>query len=580
MTEALTWTVLLRSLRNAKRQIAMANSAAFLVPVVSLPIPAIIPRVVDGLLLHPQQAWAAAEWLPHGTATGVTALLVLCVLTTLLLRFTALFLNRFQADLFTIVSKEIIFQLRLRFMQHLQHVRLNVIERAGGATIASRGMSDIDLIGNFLAGLSRAVVAAITLLCIAAAFLWLNSRLAIIILLAYPIFIFFSARASQQFTRLKMNELQASEELTRGLSNAAEHARTLRVTSRSKSYFHAMGKLAASTRDATLNYASASTAAMQKSIVFFNVGVDLFQFTAVAAAYFAGLSVAEMLTIFAYLWLMLNPMLDLIQVPGGFYSAQAAIARLNEVFRLECEPAPVHPALDKTTSDTNSIFVATLGFAYPGAGPLLKDVSFIARTGSLVGIRGRSGSGKSTFLDLLLGFLSPTQGEIRIEGVPLVQLQLADLRSRVALVPQRPGLIAGTVRENVKLDTDADDTAILSMLERCQLSDWLVGLPDGLDTPVGVGGQILSGGQTQRLAIAGALISRATILIFDEATSALDIQTEEKLISSIMPLLRERTTVIVSHRLSILASADIVYELCDGHMLLAPQTNINLSLEK
>ncbi|HEX7984337.1 MAG TPA: ABC transporter ATP-binding protein [Duganella sp.] len=572
MTEALTWNGLLRDLRHARREIALANGAAFLVGLVSLPIPAVIPKVVDWLLLHPERPPALAQWLPSNAIAAAAALLAVCLAATLLLRFTALGLNRLQANAFIAISKALVFQLRRRFVRHLEHVRLHAIERAGGATIATRGMGDIDLIGNFLGStLSRAIVAAITLLCIALAFLWINAKLAAIILLAYPVFIILSARASREFTRLKMREMQASEELTRALANAAEHARMLRVTARNRSYFQAMETLAASTSDASRTYASASTAAMQKSIVVFNAGVDLFQFAAVGAAYLGGMSVAGMLTLFAYLWLMLNPMLDLIQLPGGYYSAQAAIDRLNEVFALETEPRPVAATAGAAPSGARGVAVSALAFAYPGAAPLLRDVSFAVDSGAFVGIRGASGSGKSTLLDLLLGFLSPTRGAIHIDGAPLTAWRLTELRRRVALVPQKPGLLAGTVRDNVRLDTEADDAAIIRMLKLCQLGEWLAGLPDGLATVVGPGGHVLSGGQTQRLVIAGALLSPATILIFDEATSALDIETEERLISAVMPLLRQRTTIVVSHRLSILAGADTVYELHDGRLRAVAQ---------
>ncbi|SFG37483.1 ATP-binding cassette, subfamily C [Duganella sp. CF458] len=567
MTERLSWPGLLRQLVRARRHLALANGAAFLVGLVSLPMPALIPKLVDWLLLRPgtQPAWLA----PAG---GWAALLLpACLLALLSMRLAVLVLNRFQADAFMGLSKDLVFQLRTGFMRHLEHVRLHALERAGGAMIAARGISDIDLIGNFLgATLSRALVAALSLLCIAAALLWLNAWLAVAIFLIYPGFIVFSVRASRQFTELKMREMQASEELTQALSNAAEHARTLRVTSRSQAYFRAMEALAASARDTSRQFASASTAAMQKSIVIFNVCVDLFQVAAVGMACYFGLSVPEMLTMFAYLWLMLNPMLDLMQLPGGFFSVGAAMARLNEVFALEREPDPGRANGAGAPSGAGWLCVSGLAFSYPGGAPLLAGLSFTVPAGALVGIRGPSGSGKSTLLDLLLGFLCPHRGEIRLNGLPLSHFQLADLRRYIALVPQKPGLLAGTLRDNVRLASAADDAAILRMLRHCQLESWLASLPQGLDTVVGPGGQALSGGQVQRLAIAGALLSPASILIFDEATSALDLETEERLVDAIMPLLRERTTIVVSHRLSILAATDATYELNGGRLQGSP----------
>ena len=207
-------------------------------------------------------------------------------------------------------------------------------------------------------------------------------------------------------------------------------------------------------------------------------------------------------------------------------------------------------------------------FAYPGRRrPALVDVSFAVPRGSTVALVGPSGAGKTTVASLCLRFWDPAAGAIRLDGHDLREYGLDDLRGQVALVAQDTYLFNDTLRNNVLLARpDASDAALEAAIEQAALTDFVAGLPDGLETIVGERGAQLSGGQRQRVAIARAFLKDAPILILDEATSHLDAVSEQAVRGALDVLAKSRTTLVIAHRLSTVRSADRIVVLQDGRV--------------
>ena len=182
-----------------------------------------------------------------------------------------------------------------------------------------------------------------------------------------------------------------------------------------------------------------------------------------------------------------------------------------------------------------------------------------------MGIRGASGSGKSTLFNLLLGFLKPTEGEIRIDGQLLTPDNRMGWHQRVGYVPQEIFVMDGTLLENIALGQSVPDRQkAQKVLEQVQLGEWLAELPEGLNTLLGESGSRMSGGQKQRLGIARALYKEADVLFFDEATSALDNRTEQEINRALQQLsasYQELTMIIIAHRESSLALCDRIFDL-------------------
>jgi ATP-binding cassette, subfamily B, bacterial len=208
-------------------------------------------------------------------------------------------------------------------------------------------------------------------------------------------------------------------------------------------------------------------------------------------------------------------------------------------------------------------------FTYRGRhAPALSQVSFEADPGTTVAIVGPSGAGKTTIANLLLRFWDPDAGGIRLGGIDLRELPLDALRQRIALVAQDTYLFNDTVEANVRIarpDASAEELGVA--LDQAALSQFVAGLPEGLQTRVGERGVQLSGGQRQRIAIARAFLKDAPILVLDEATSHLDTISEAQVRAALDALMRDRTTILIAHRLSTIRNAHKILVLSEGRIL-------------
>jgi ABC-type multidrug transport system fused ATPase/permease subunit len=199
----------------------------------------------------------------------------------------------------------------------------------------------------------------------------------------------------------------------------------------------------------------------------------------------------------------------------------------------------------------------------------LKNISLKIPAGKIIAIVGPSGAGKTSLVDVLLGTISPTSGEVRISGLPPSDA-VVKWPGAVAYVPQDVFIIDGTVRENITVGMPIDfqtNSRVESAVATAQLTDVVSDLPDGLETQVGENGTNLSGGQRQRIGIARALFTDPKLIVLDEATSALDAETEEKISNSVLSLRTSHTVVIIAHRLSTVRNADHVLYLDNGQIL-------------
>jgi ATP-binding cassette subfamily C protein CydCD len=261
------------------------------------------------------------------------------------------------------------------------------------------------------------------------------------------------------------------------------------------------------------------------------------------------------------------PISEIAQVSRQLADTIASTRRLYAVHHEEpavrdgplCPPAP---------AGGSEIHFEDVGFAYPGARrPALDAVALDIPAGATVAIVGPSGAGKTTLANLLLRFWDPASGHILIDGVDLRDFELDHLRRRISLVSQDTYLFNDTLRANVALARpDADEAAIHRALNQAALADFVTRLPDGLDTKVGERGVQLSGGQRQRVAIARAFLKNAPTLILDEATSHLDAVSEAQVRSALDALMRDRTTIVIAHRLSTVRNADLLVVLEQGRV--------------
>jgi ATP-binding cassette subfamily B protein len=260
----------------------------------------------------------------------------------------------------------------------------------------------------------------------------------------------------------------------------------------------------------------------------------------------------------------------LSEVMGDLQRGAGAAERLIEI--LDTKPAVVVPdnPLPLPEPAQGSVAFEAVTFHYPSrpGSPALEDFSLEVAPGEKLALVGPSGAGKSTVFQLLLRFYDPQGGAIRIDGVDVRQAHPAQLRRRIALVPQEPAIFAASVTENVRYGRpEAPDAAVRLACDAAFATEFIERLPQGFDTYLGERGVRLSGGQRQRLAIARAVLSDRPILLLDEATSALDSESERMVQIALERLMRSRTTLIIAHRLSTVKSVDRIAVIDAGRLV-------------
>ena len=250
------------------------------------------------------------------------------------------------------------------------------------------------------------------------------------------------------------------------------------------------------------------------------------------------------------------------QAPGDSESTRRAFALLDE------EPDVIERATARSlVRARGGISVEGLSFAYANGPEVLQGISFDVDAGARVGLTGKTGAGKTTLVRLLLRFYDPTHGCIRLDGVDLRDLRVADLRNQFSMVLQEPVLFSTSVRENIAYARpEASDQEIEAAARSAHAHEFIRELPDGYETAVGERGMLLSGGERQRVALARAFLKDAPILILDEPTSSVDVKTESLIVEAMDRLMRGRTSFMIAHRLSTLESCDLLLRMNAGRL--------------
>ena len=260
----------------------------------------------------------------------------------------------------------------------------------------------------------------------------------------------------------------------------------------------------------------------------------------------------------------------LSDVVGSLYQGAGAAERLNELLKAKPEIAAPERPVALPEPPRGSLSFDHVTFRYPTRPEVsaIADFTLKVEPGETVAIVGPSGAGKSTIFQLAERFYDPQLGTIRIDGVPLPSADPADVRRRMALVPQEGTLFGASARDNVRYGAwDASEEAIWDAAEAANAAEFIKALPQGLDTFLGEGGARLSGGQRQRVAIARALLRDAPILLLDEATSALDAESERLVQQALERLMKNRTTLVIAHRLATVRAADRIVVMDEGRIV-------------
>ncbi|MFF3192874.1 thiol reductant ABC exporter subunit CydD [Streptomyces misionensis] len=429
-------------------------------------------------------------------------------------------------------------------------------QRTGSlVTLATRGVDALDdYFSRYLPQLGLAVIVPVAVLARIVTEDWVSAAIIVITLPLIPLFMMLIGWATQSRTDRQWRLLSR---LSGHFLDVVAGLPTLKVFGRAKAQAESIRRITGEYRQATMrtlriaflsSFALELLATLSVALVAVTIGMRLVH--------------GDMDLYIGLVILVLAPeaYLPLRQVGAQYHAAAEGLAAAEEIFAVLETPVP--------TSGSGAVPSGAVAFEgvtvrYPGRSTdAVSEVSFTVEPGETVALVGPSGVGKSTLLHVLLGFVRPARGRVRIGGVDLAELDPEEWRSRIAWVPQRPHLYAGTVAENVRLARpDADDDAVRRALRDAGALDFVDALPEGAGTVLGEDGAGLSAGQRQRLALARAFLADRPLLVLDEPTAALDGVTEAEVVSAVRRLAAGRTVLVVVHRPALLEVADRVVRL-------------------
>tara|TARA_Y100001980_G_C14556860_1_gene351552 strand:+ start:9126 stop:10862 length:1737 start_codon:yes stop_codon:yes gene_type:complete len=278
------------------------------------------------------------------------------------------------------------------------------------------------------------------------------------------------------------------------------------------------------------------------------------------------MTLGDFLAFTLYLGFMIAPIVQMSNIGSQLTEAFAGLDRTEEIMNMKPEDDGTERPLLLENIDGHVKF-EDVGFAYDEGKPVIQNISFEAKPGSVTALVGSSGSGKTTIAGLVASFLNPDSGKITIDGHDLTKVSLESYRSRLGVVLQDDFLFEGTIRENILFPKpDASEAELMDAAKAAHVTEFTDRFEDGLDTLIGERGVKLSGGQKQRIAIARAILANPRILILDEATSNLDTESESFIQESLNRLMKGRTSFVIAHRLSTIRKADQILVIEQGNI--------------
>ncbi|MFF7752222.1 thiol reductant ABC exporter subunit CydD [Streptomyces sp. NPDC007971] len=457
-------------------------------------------------------------------------------------------------------------ELRGRLLERAAHLGPGWLsgQRTGSlVTLATRGADALDdYFSRYLPQLGLAVVVPAAVLARIVTEDWVSAAIIVGTLPLIPLFMMLIGWATQ--SRMD-RQWRLLSRLSGHFLDVVAGLPTLKVFGRAKAQADSIRRITGEYRQATLrtlriaflsSFALELLATLSVALVAVTIGMRLVH--------------GDMDLYIGLVILVLAPeaYLPLRQVGAQYHAAAEGLAAAEEIFAVLETPVPAPGTAEVPAGPVTFDGVTA---RYPGrSADAVTDASFTVQSGETVALVGESGAGKSTLLNVLLGFVRPAEGRVCVGGVDLAEADLEQWRSRIAWVPQRPHLYAGTIAENVRLARpDADDAAVREALRDAGALEFVDALPEGADTVLGEDGAGLSAGQRQRLALARAFLADRPVLLLDEPTAALDGATEAEVVAAVRRLAAGRTVLLVVHRPALLDVADRVVRLEGAQALTA-----------
>lgn len=445
-------------------------------------------------------------------------------------------------------------------------------ETTQSGEVLSRLTADTTLIqtvvgSSFSMGLRNAIMAAGALLMLVATNPYVMAQvLGGLVLVVLPAVVY--GRRVRKLSRASQDRLADSSAIAAEVLNAVPVVQSYTAEAREAARFDAATEKAFGTGVRRIR----ARAALVAFIITATTGALLWGLYQGTQAVMDGrISAGHLGQTVVYVILLLSSVAALSEVYGDILRAAGATERLMELLATRSPIAsPPRPLALPALQGGTGVRLQNVQFHYPSRPqhPSLDGFTLDVAPGETVALVGPSGAGKSTVFQLLLRFYDPQHGHIALDGLPIAQLALEDLRQRIGIVPQDSTIFSASAMENIRYGRpDASDAEVVAAARAAHAHDFISALPEGYDTFLGERGVRLSGGQRQRISIARAILKNAPLLLLDEATSALDTESERAVQAALEEAMKDRTTLVIAHRLSTVVNADRIVVMDQGRIV-------------
>ncbi|MGH9904053.1 MAG: ABC transporter ATP-binding protein [Pyrinomonadaceae bacterium] len=467
------------------------------------------------------------------------------------------------------MSRNVEYDLRQDFYAHLVDQPLSFFQEHRVGDLMARASNDLaavrQLAGPMIMYTLQTVVVVVLILPL---MLMINWRLTLLLFVTMPL-VSLTVKVFGQQVHLRFEKIQEFfAQITARAQENFTGVRVVRAYAQEGAEIEAFNKL--NQEFAEKNLGLARIEALMRPLMTFLIGMGfvLIIWAGVPMAVRGEISVGDFTVFNMYLMRLIWPLIALGYVVNLYQRGTASLKRMNTIFAIKPTIAD-RGGVGQQPPIAGAIEFRNLTFSYrPSEQPVLRDINLTIPAGQSVAFVGRTGSGKSTLVNLVPRLMEAPPNSVFIDGVPVAEYPLAQLRSSIGYVPQETFLFSDTIAGNIAFGVEKAERAEVEWAaEIAGLTEDIRGFPDGFDAMVGERGITLSGGQKQRTAIARAVLREPKILILDDALSSVDTYTEEKILAQLRGVMRDRTSLIVSHRISTVRDADMICVLDEGRLV-------------
>lgn len=510
-----------------------------------------IPMLLKPLLDHGfgAKGSASAKWIVPAAVVGLAVV-----------RGGAQYASGY---LLAYVTNKILLELRLKMFDRMIHTSAGFFQRETASTIINAIVFEVNQILNVLQSVVVTLVRdSLTVVFLLGYLFILNWRLTLVIAVILPAIGWLVSKINRRLRRLNRESQLLTNELSYIVEETVGGYKVVKVHNGQRYENDRFTEMSSRLRGYQMRMTVSGGLAQPLTQFLASIALAIVITIAVVQSANDQTTVGGFVAFVTSMLLVISPLKHLIDINQPLQRGMTAAELIFGLIDEPVEPEGGGRPLERASGEVE---FREVSFSYGTTGqPTLDAISFKIAPGEMVALAGASGSGKTTLVNLLPRFFDPASGAVLVDGVPLPEYSLHDLRGQMAMVSQDVVLFNDTIAANVAYGQTPDRERVMAALAAANLADVVAAMPDGVDTRVGGNGMRLSGGQRQRLAIARAIYKDAPILILDEATSALDSESERHVQEALETLMKGRTTLVIAHRLSTIERADRILVMDAG----------------